>query len=62
MPAKIPNRTATQIRVDETTYQKTKIIAKLESRNTNSQIEYFMKIGVEAYEKEHGTIILSDEL
>ncbi len=61
MPAPIPGRTATQIRINETVYKKTKTIAKLENRNTNSQIEYFIKKGVEAYEKEHGEIILSDE-
>lgn len=61
MPAPIPGRIATQIRINETVYKKAKHIAKQESRNTNSQIEYFVKIGVEAYEKEHGAIILSDE-
>lgn len=56
MPAKIPNRIATQIRINEEVYKKTKNIAKYENRNTNSQIEYFVKLGVEAYEKEHGLI------
>ena len=58
MPAAIPGRIATQIRIDEKVYQKTKYIAKKESRNTNSQIEYFVKLGVEAYEAEHGFISL----
>lgn len=61
MPAAIPGRIATQIRINETIYKKTKHIAKQESRNTNAQIEYFVKLGVEAYEKEHGVIVLSDE-
>ena len=56
MPAPIPGRVATQIRIDEIAYKKTKYIAKKESRATNSQIEYFVKLGVEAYEKEHGVI------
>lgn len=60
MPAHIPNRISTQIRINETVYNKTKYIANQESRNTNSQIEYFMKIGVEAYEKEHGIILLPE--
>lgn len=60
MPAPIPNRVSTQIRINETVYKKTKVIAKQESRNTNSQIEYFVKLGVEAYEKEHGIISLSE--
>lgn len=58
MPAPIPDRIATQIRVNETIYKKVKYIAQLESRNTNAQIEYFMKKGVEAYEREHGVISL----
>ncbi len=62
MPASIPGRIATQIRINETIYKKTKHISQLENRNTNSQIEYFIKKGVEAYEKEHGTISLPDEL
>ena len=61
MPAPIPNRIATQFRVNETIYKKVKQIAQHESRNTNAQIEYFMKLGVESYEKEHGEIILPAE-
>lgn len=60
MPAPIPGRIATQIRIDEMAYKKTKFIAKQESRNTNSQIEYFVKLGVDAYEKEHGPILLPE--
>lgn len=56
MPAKIPNRKTTQIRINETLLAKTKIISVQESRNLNSQIEYFIKKGIEAYEKENGTI------
>ncbi|MCI8601077.1 MAG: Arc family DNA-binding protein [Oscillospiraceae bacterium] len=61
MPKAIPGRIATQARLDEITYKKMKIIAQLENRNANSQLEYFMKKGVEAYEAEHGAIQLSDE-
>ncbi len=61
MPAPIPDRVSTQIRVNEVIYKKAKYIAQQENRNTNSQIEYFIKKGVETYEQEHGTIILSDE-
>ncbi len=60
MPAPIPGRIATQIRINETAYKKTKYIASKESRNTNAQIEYFVKLGVESYEKEHGTISLPE--
>ena len=61
MPASIPGRIAIQIRINEIAYKKTKYIAQQESRNTNAQIEYFVKLGVETYEKEHGVITLSDE-
>ena len=60
MPAPIPGRIATQIRINEAVYKKTKHIASHENRNTNSQIEYFIKLGVEAYEKEHGIISLHE--
>lgn len=52
----INNKIATQMRYDEVLYEKTKIIAENEMRTINAQIEYFMKKGVEAYEREHGTI------
>ena len=61
MPKAITGRVATQVRLDEVAYKKTKIIAQRESRNTNAQLEYFMKKGVEAYEAEHGPIVLPDE-
>ena len=40
--------------------KKTKVIAENELRTTNAQIEYFMKLGVESYEKEHGAISLPE--
>ncbi|MCI9421074.1 MAG: hypothetical protein HFG32_13965 [Eubacterium sp.] len=54
------NKVATQMRYDETLYEKTKVIAENELRTINAQIEYFMKKGIETYEKEHGVISLSD--
>ena len=62
MPAAIPGRIATQVRLDETAYKKMKIIAKLENRNTNSQLDYFMRKGVEEYEKNHGPISLEEDV
>lgn len=62
MPAAIPGRISTQIRINEVIYKKTKNIAKHENRNTNSQIEYFVKLGVEAYEREHGVISLPEDM
>lgn len=61
MPAAIPGRVATQVRLDEISYKKMKVIAKRENRNANAQLEYFMKKGVEAYEAEHGPISLEAE-
>ncbi len=55
------DKVATQMRYDSVLYEKTKIIAAEELRTINAQIEYFMKKGVEAYEAEHGTIVLPDE-
>lgn len=52
---------STQMRYDEKLYEKTKIIAENELRTINSQIEYFMKLGVEAYEKQHGIILLQED-
>lgn len=57
----IKGKVSTQMRYDETLYKKTKIIAENEMRTTNAQLEYFMKLGVEAYEKEHGTILLPED-
>lgn len=53
-------KVSTQMRYNEILYEKTKIIAKNEMRTTNAQLEYFMKLGVEAYEKEHGAIELPE--
>ncbi len=60
MPAAIPNRVSMQLRINETLHAKTKKIAMLESRNTNSQIEYFVKLGVDAYEAKHGPISVDE--
>lgn len=56
MPAPIPNRRNTQLRINETLYEKVRIIAERETRNINAQMEHFVKIGVENYEREHGSL------
>lgn len=56
VPAAIPGRISTQVRLDEDTWKKVKAIGKLESRNANSQLNYFLKKAVEAYELEHGEV------
>lgn len=61
MPAHIPDRVSTQVRLDKVSWQKLKIIAKLENRNANSQLDFFMRQGVARYEAEHGPVELPDE-
>ena len=56
MPAPIPNRRNTQLRINKTLYEKVRIIAERETRNINAQMEHFVKVGVENYEKEHGSL------
>ncbi len=62
MPAPIPNRASFQVRIDK--YLKAKIIAigKLEKRNMNAQIEYFLLQSVENYESEHGPVSTADSM
>ena len=50
------SRISSQMRFNETLYEKTKYIAEKELRSINAQIEYFMKQGVEKYEQEYGAI------
>ena len=52
---------STPMRYDEVLYEKTKIIAQCELRSLNAQIEYFIKTGVEEYEKKYGVINISDK-
>ncbi len=54
-------KVATQMRYDEILYAKAKIIADAEFRSVNAQIEYFMKKGIEEYERDHGEIVIPKE-
>ena len=60
MSRAISNRIASQYRFNETLHAKSKVIAEKENRNLNSQLEYFIKKGVEQYEAENGEIILNE--
>lgn len=60
MPAPIPGRKNTQLRINETLYEKVRYIANQETRNINAQMEHFVKVGVDNYEREHGVISVSD--
>ena len=60
MPNKVPGKSVSQVRIDETAYRKMKAIAERENRSTNSQLEYFVKKCVAEYEAQHGPIILPE--
>ncbi len=47
---------ATQIRLNEETYEKLRLISGKELRSFNAQMEYFLIKGVEQYEKENGIV------
>ena len=51
-------KTSTNVRIDEVTWVKLKIIADREARSTNAQFEMFLKAAVAAYEGQHGPIVL----
>ncbi|MDR1272336.1 MAG: hypothetical protein LBK04_05040 [Clostridiales Family XIII bacterium] len=42
-----------QIRLDESVYEKVKYIAIMEFRSMNAQMEYFIVNGIAQYETEH---------
>ena len=52
------SKVSTNFRIDETIYEKIKIIAKNEKRSINSQLEYFVTKGVKEYEKINEEIIV----
>jgi len=56
MPTAKPNRMSTQLRLDEVAHAKAKIIAMKEERPLNSQFEYWIKRGIEQYEKDNGAV------
>lgn len=60
MPATIPGRISTQVRIDETVWKKVKAIAQQESRNANSQLNYFLQQSVAAYEQQHGEVKITE--
>ena len=60
MSAKTTSKTVLQIRLDDITHAKTKIIAEMELRSLNAQMEYFIMKGVQQFEKENGQIMHRD--
>lgn len=61
MPREKTSKQPLTFRLDEDTYEKSKIIARKEERVLNSQLEYWIKKGVEQYERENGIISLPIE-
>ncbi len=49
-------KVSVQYRMDEQTHAKLKVISAAEKRSLNSQIDYFVLKGIEAFEKDHGRI------
>lgn len=49
-------KTSTNVRIDEITWAKLKIIAEREARSTNAQLELFLKAAVAKYEADHGPV------
>lgn len=49
-------KVALQIRLDETTHQKLKVIAEDELRSLNAQLEYFVIQGIKEYEMTYGMV------
>ena len=47
------------LRIDKTVMQKFKVIAALNGRSVNKEIEFRLRDVISNYEKEHGEIILS---
>lgn len=48
----------TGLRIDETTYQKLKILSMKENRSINNLVEYIIKQYLEDYEEQNGYIVL----
>lgn len=49
-------KVALQIRLDEATHQKLKVIAEGELRSLNAQLEYFVIQGIKEYEMTYGMV------
>ena len=50
------SKIALQIRLEETTHQKLKLIADEELRSLNAQLEYFVLKGIKEYEANNGSL------
>lgn len=50
------SKVALQIRLEESTHQKLKVIADSELRSLNAQLEYFILQGIKEYEANHDSV------
>lgn len=48
------------LRIDKTTMEKFKVIAKNNGRSVNKEIEFVLKNVVNDYEQQHGIILIPD--
>lgn len=55
------NKIQTGLRLNETTYEKAKILADSEQRSLNNLIEYVLQRYIDDYEREHGSILIVAE-
>ena len=49
-------KVALQVRLEESTHKKLKVISDNELRSLNSQLEYFILQGIKTYEDSHGSV------
>lgn len=55
------NKIQTGLRLNETSYDKLRVISSREARSLNNLIEYVLQKYLEEYETENGTIIIPTE-
>ncbi len=55
------NKIQTGLRLNETAYEKLRVLASRETRSLNNLIEYVLQCYLNEYEAEHGAIQISDE-
>lgn len=54
------NKIQTGLRLNETIYEKLRVLSSRETRSLNNLIEYVLQRYVNEYEAEHGTIQIPD--
>lgn len=55
------NKIQTGLRLNESLYEKAKVLSTKEQRSLNNFIEYVVQKHIDDYEKEHGVIQISHE-